>query len=80
MYLFQYPENDAFKYLSNILNDNLTKDEQASSKYKEIFESGNIDGRVLESIIKYVSVIDFSPIKIYQALHKLAYYIVSDKF
>jgi hypothetical protein len=36
-----------------------------------------LDGKVLENIIKYVSIIDFPPAKIYQALHKLSYYIVN---
>jgi hypothetical protein len=47
---------------------------------KEIFDVNKIDAKVLENIVKYVSVIDFPPANIYQALHKLSYYIVHEKF
>jgi len=41
---------------------------------------GIVNPKVLENIIKYISIIDFDPKKIYETLHKLSFYMLSDKF
>lgn len=69
-----------YRYLCSILNDTAKEEQLSGARIKEIMEIGKIDAKVLENFIKYVSVIDFPPLRIYQALHKLSSYMVSEKF
>lgn len=43
-------------------------------------DKGAVEAKVVETVIKYVSVIDFDPNRISEVIHRLANYMVSEKF